>query len=128
MKNAPQAAATIDEYISGFPAEIQAGLQKLRTVIRESAPGAVEKISYGMPAFDLKGILVYFAAFKDHYGFFPTSSGVQVFKEELTGYATSKGTIRFPLDKPLPLDLVRRIVQYRAAENLSKAESKSQKN
>lgn len=124
MKKMQQSYTTIDEYIAGFPAEIQTGLRELRAAIHEAAPDAVEKISYRMPAFDQMGILVYFAAFKDHYGFFPTSSGVQAFKEELAGYALSKGTIRFPLNQPLPLDLVRRIVRFRVEENLAKAAGK----
>jgi len=111
----------IDEYISGFPEDIQEILQKLRQVIKESAPEAQEVISYSMPAFKQNGILVYFAAFKDHIGFFPTSSGVTAFKKDLEPYATSKGTIRFPLDKPIPFPLVEKIVKFRVAENLKKA-------
>jgi uncharacterized protein YdhG (YjbR/CyaY superfamily) len=110
----------IDEYIAGFPKEIQAILQNLRRVIRKSAPEAQEVISYSMPAFKQNGILVYFAAFKDHIGFFPTSSGVSAFKKELEPYATSKGTIRFPLEKPIPLNLVEKIVKFRVKENLNK--------
>ena len=110
----------IDEYIAGFPKEIQDILQNLRKVIQESAPEAQEVISYSMPAFKQNGILVYFAAFKDHIGFFPTSSGVSAFKKDLEPYATSKGTIRFPLDKPIPFALVEKIVKYRVQENLKK--------
>lgn len=122
MKGGPVTYKTIDEYIAMFPGEVQEKLQKLRETIQKAAPGAKEKISYQMPAFDLKGTLVYFAAFKDHFGFFPTSSGVEVFKEELKEFQTSRGTIRFPLDQPLPLDLVEKIVKFRVAENLQKAE------
>jgi uncharacterized protein YdhG (YjbR/CyaY superfamily) len=92
----------IDAYISGFPEDIQATLQKIRQTIKKAAPQAEEAISYGMPAFKQNGVLVYFAAFKDHIGFFPTSSGVANFTKELAGYDTSKGTIRFPLDALFP--------------------------
>jgi len=92
--------------------------------IKKSAPQAEETISYQMPAFKLNGNLVYFAAFKDHIGFFPTSSGVAAFKKELSKYATSKGTIRFPLGKPIPFDLVRKIVKFRVKENLDKTKNK----
>ena len=118
---------TIDEYISLFPKNIQEILEKIRHTIKKSAPQAEETISYQMPAFKLNGNLVYFAAFKDHIGFFPTSSGVAAFKKELSKYATSKGTIRFPLDKPIPFDLVRKIVQFRVQENLAKGKNKSKK-
>mgnify|MGYP006269424957 CR=1 FL=1 len=94
---------TIDEYIAAFPKQIQDILQKLRQTIKESAPQAQEAISYQIPTFKLNANLVHFAAFKDHIGFFPTSSGVAAFKKELSEYETSKGTIRFPLDKPIPL-------------------------
>lgn len=123
-KNTPQ---SIDEYISRFPPEIQEKLNSLRNVIKESAPDAVEKISYQMPTFFLHGNLVYFAAFKDHIGFFPTASGIEAFKQELTDYKWSKGTIQFPLDKPMPYGLVRKIVKFRAAENIKLAEGKLKK-
>ena len=110
----------IDEYIAGFPEDIQAILQNLRRVIREAAPEAQETISYSMPAFKQNGILVYFAAFKDHIGFFPTSSGISAFTKELAPYDTSKGTVRFPLDKPLPVNLIKKIVKFRAQENGNK--------
>jgi uncharacterized protein YdhG (YjbR/CyaY superfamily) len=111
---------SIDEYIAGFPAHVQEMMQKLRQVIREAAPGAVEVISYGMPAFKQNGIVVYFGGFKDHIGFFPTSSGVAAFKDELAPYATSKGTIQFQYDKPIPYDMVKRMVKFRVNENLKK--------
>jgi uncharacterized protein YdhG (YjbR/CyaY superfamily) len=110
----------IDEYISGFPRNIQAILEELRRVIKDTAPEAKESISYGMPAFKLNGPLVYFAAFKNHIGFFPTPSGVSEFAKELAPYETSKGTIRFPLDKPIPFDLVKKIVTFRVNKNLRK--------
>jgi len=110
----------IDEYIRLFPDDIQALLQSLRQTIRETAPDAEETISYQMPAFKQNGMLVYFAAFKKHIGFYPTSSGIEAFREELSAYEGSKGTVRFPIDKPLPLDLVRDIVKFRVRENLEK--------
>jgi len=110
----------IDEYIAGFPEDIQAILQNLRRVIHEAAPEAQETISYRMPAFKKNGILVYFAAFKDHIGFFPTSFGVSAFARELESYDTAKGTIRFPLDEPIPVNLIKKIVKFRAQENLDK--------
>ncbi|HMA06097.1 MAG TPA: DUF1801 domain-containing protein [Methanomicrobiales archaeon] len=111
---------TIDEYIAQFPREIQERLQKLRKTIREEAPDAEETISYRIPTFRLNGNLVHFAAFKDHVSFFPTSSGVGAFRQELSGYKISKGTIQFPLDEPMPLDLVRKIVRFRVRDNLEK--------
>lgn len=110
----------IDSYIAAFPDEIQEILEKIRVVIKKAAPEASEAISYGMPTFKLKGNLVHFAAFKNHIGFFPTPKPIEVFSKELTGYVTSKGTIRFPLDKPIPYDLISRIVKYRAEETLKK--------
>jgi len=111
---------TIDEYIATFPENVQIILEELRQAIRESAPEAEEVISYQMPAFKLNGILVYFAAFKDHIGFYPTSSPMEAFKEEVSGYEISKGTIRFPINKPVPFDLVKKIVRYRVKQNLGK--------
>ena len=111
---------TIDEYIAAAPEDIQATLQKLRRVIQEAAPDAREVISYSMPAFKQNGILVYFAAFRKHIGFFPTASGVAAFKKELAAYETTKGTVRFPLDQPIPFELVTKIVKFRVQENLSK--------
>ncbi len=107
---------TIDEYISAQPKNVQHTLQQLRTAIREAAPCAEEIISYQMPAFRQKDVLVWFAAFKDHIGFFPKASGIEAFQKELACFETSKGTVRFPLDKPIPLDLVQRIVKYRIKE------------
>ena len=119
---------SIDEYIAAFPEEIQKILEELRATIKAAAPEAQEKISYQMPAFALKGNLVYFGAYKNHIGFYPTASGIQAFKNELSVYEGAKGTVRFPIDKPLPLDLISRIVKFRVAENLKKAEIKSSKN
>jgi uncharacterized protein YdhG (YjbR/CyaY superfamily) len=111
---------TIDEYIASLPKEQQEVLQALRQAIREAAPEAEEAISYQMPAFKQKGVLVWFAAFKKHIGFYPKTSAIEVFKKELSGYEVSKGTIRFPLDQPVPFDLVKKIVTYRVKENLRK--------
>ncbi len=111
---------TIDEYIKLFPQNIQSILEELRQTIHETAPNAKETISYGMPAFKQKKVLVYFAAFKNHIGFFPTASGIEAFKNELTPYKWSKGAIQFPLDKPLPLDLIKRIVEFRVREDSQK--------
>jgi uncharacterized protein YdhG (YjbR/CyaY superfamily) len=111
---------TIDEYIQTFPADTRDILEKLRQTIRKAAPGAVEAISYQMPAFKLNGVLVYFAAFKDHIGFFPTGSGIAAFKKESAFYITGKGTMQFPLDKPIPYDLVEKVVKYRVQENSAK--------
>jgi uncharacterized protein YdhG (YjbR/CyaY superfamily) len=108
---------TIDEYIDSFPKSLQVILRELRLAIHEAAPDAEETISYQMPAFKQNGVLVYFAAFKNHIGFFPTAKGVEAFKDKLSGYKTSKGTIQFPLDKPLPLDLVKEIVRFRVKQN-----------
>jgi uncharacterized protein YdhG (YjbR/CyaY superfamily) len=119
--------STIDEYIATFPEEIQAILQEIRDTIRAAAPDAEEKISYQMPTFFLKGNLVHFAAFKNHIGFYPTPGGVEVLKEEIARYQAAKGSIRFPLAEPMPLDLITRIVKMRVAENLQKAELKSRK-
>lgn len=111
---------TIDEYIRTFPVEVQAILEKMRQTIRKAAPEAVEAISYQMPTFKLNGNLVHFAAFKKHIGFYPTSSGIEAFKKELSPYKWAKGSVQFPLDKPIPFDLVQRIVVFRVKENLRK--------
>lgn len=119
-----QRPESIDAYIARFSPPIAEILRSIRQVIREAAPDAAEKISYQMPAFALHGNLVYFAAFQNHIGFFPTASGVEAFEQELKGYKGGKGTIRFPLDKPIPYELIRRIVQYRVAENIRNANAK----
>ncbi len=113
----------IDEYIAGCPEHVREKLMELRATIRKAAPGAEEKISYRMPAFNLNGILVYFAAQTRHIGFYPTSSGVTAFKEELGDYKSSKGAIQFPLDQPLPLELITRIVKFRVRENSERLKS-----
>jgi uncharacterized protein YdhG (YjbR/CyaY superfamily) len=115
---------TMDEYIAQFPKNVRDILEELRRVIRESAPEAEETVSYGMPAFKLNGILVYFAAHKNHVGFYPTSSGIKAFKKELSSFNTSKGTVQFPLDKPIPFDLVKKIVKFRVKESESQKKRK----
>ena len=127
MRSSMTGFTSIDEYISTFPGEIQKKLNELRESIRAAAPEATEKISYQMPTFYLNGNLVHFAAFTNHIGFYPTPSGILAFKDELQKYETSKGAVRFPIDEPLPLDLVRRIVKFRVAENLKKAGKKAGK-
>ena len=111
---------SIDDYIAGFPQDVQQKLQDLRRIIREAAPEASEKISYQMPTFALNGNLVYFAAYKNHIGFYPSTSGITHFKKELSKYKGAKGSVQFPLDKPMPLDLIKRIVKFRVKENLMK--------
>ncbi|MFA5296379.1 MAG: DUF1801 domain-containing protein [Methanoregulaceae archaeon] len=108
---------TIDDYIGTFPLEVQNILQNLRATIREVAPGAEEAIRYGIPTFRLHGNLVHFAAFKNHIGLYPGPSAIDAFRTELSSYTLSKGTIQFPIRKPIPFGLVRRIVEYRATEN-----------
>ena len=115
---------SIDEYISQFPPGVQEILKTLRKIIKESAPDAEEKISYQMPAFVLHGNLVYFAAFKNHIGFYPTSSGIDAFKHELSEYKGAKGSVQFPLENPLPYELIGKIVKFRVAENIALAEDK----
>jgi uncharacterized protein YdhG (YjbR/CyaY superfamily) len=113
-------AETIDEYIKVFPADVQVILEKMRKTIRKAAPKAVEAISYRMPAFKLNGYLVFFAAFKHHIGFYPTPSGIEAFKKELSAYKWAKGSVQFPLDKPILYKLVEKIVIFRVKENLKK--------
>ena len=113
--------ATIDEYIADFPPDIREKLEALRAMIRKAAPQATEKISYRMPTFWLEGNLVHFAAFRNHIGFYPTPSGIEGFQAELEPYKNAKGSVQFPLDRPLPLELMERIVRYRVEENMAKA-------
>lgn len=127
MKSGQQAPKNINDYIAGFPPEIQEKLQKIRATIQKAAPKAEEAISYMMPTFKLHGNLVHFAAFKNHIGFFPGAAGVEAFKDELTPYDTSKGTIRFPLDKSIPFPLITKIVKFRVQQNLDKSTAKAKK-
>ena len=117
MKSASEAPSTIDEYMASVPPDVQRMLSALRSTIRRAAPDATEKIAYRMPTFDYNGNLVHFAAFAHHIGFYPAASGVTAFAKELKGYKTSKGAVQFPLDEPLPLDLIARIVKFRVSEN-----------
>lgn len=115
---------TIDEYIATFPAPVRELLQQVRATIHAAAPEATEKISYQMPTFFLNGNLVHFAAFKNHIGFYPAPRGIEAFKDELARYKGAKGSVQFPIDEPMPLDLIRRIVEFRAEENRGKAKKK----
>ncbi len=121
MERARKMTSSIDEYIALYPPDVQEKLKKLRAFIKDLVPEAGETISYGIPTFDLHGHLVHFAAFRDHISFFPTASGVAAFQQELSEYKISKGTIQFPMDKPMPFDLIKRIVEFRVAENMKKA-------
>ena len=121
MENNKPAFSSIDEYIATFPEDIQKILQEIRATIQAAAPEAKEKISYQMPTFTLNGNLVHFAAFKKHIGFYPTPSGTQAFQEELAIYKGAKGSVRFPLDQPMPLALIRKIVEFRVAETQKKS-------
>jgi uncharacterized protein YdhG (YjbR/CyaY superfamily) len=125
MENKKVGFNSIDEYIATFPEETQKILEDLRATIKAAAPDADERISYQMPTFALEGNLVHFAAWKNHIGFYPTSSGTQAFKKELSIYKGAKGSVKFPIDKPLPLKLISRIVKFRVAENQKKAGTKS---
>lgn len=122
-------AKNIDEYIAMYPKDIQKLLNEMRATIRKAAPKAEEAIKYALPTFVLNGNLVHFGAFKNHIGFYPAPSGIEEFKKELAKYESSKGAIRFPLDKPLPLTLVGKIVKFRVLKNLEnvKAKTKSKK-
>ena len=117
---------TIDEYMMSFPEDIQQMLETVRATIRKAAPNAEEIISYAIPTFYLKGNLVHFAAFKNHLGFYPGASGIEAFKKELDAYKSSKGTVQFPFDKPLPVSLISKIVKYRVLQNEEKAAIKAQ--
>lgn len=111
---------TIDEYIDTFPKKVEYILQKLRQTTKQSAPKAEETISYQIPTFKLKGNLVHFAAYKNYIGFYPKSSAIEAFKKELSQYEIAKGSIEFPINKPIAFDPVRKIVEYRVKENLDK--------
>jgi len=127
MESKQAGFTTIDEYIATFPEEIQKILSELRATIKAAAPDAKEKISYQMPTFDLKGNLVHFAAYKNHIGFYPAPSGIEKFRDELSAYEGAKGSVKFPLEKPVPYDLIAQIVAFRVKENLEKAEEKGGK-
>ena len=127
MKTEQTAPKDIDEYIAGFPHDDQGILEKIRATIRKAAPDAEEAISYRMPTFVLKGTLVHFAAFKQHIGFYPTPTGIEKFQDELSVYEGAKGSVRFPLEKPIPFGLISKIVKFRAKENLERAEARRKK-
>ncbi len=114
----------VDTYIAGFPKETKELLKQLRATILKTAPGVEETISYQMPAYKYRGMLVYFAGYQHHIGFYPGASGIKTFKKEITAYKSAKGSVQFPLDKPLPLPLIAKIVTFRVNENLKKAELK----
>ncbi len=107
---------TVDEYILQFPVEVQAILQTLRKSVKDISPEAEEKMSYQMPTYYLKGNLVHFAAYKNHIGFYPTPAGIDAFKDELSDYKSAKGSVQFPIDKPIPFELIKRIVEFRVSE------------
>ena len=111
----------IDQYVAMFPPSTQVILEQLRVTIRNAAPEAEEVISYQMPAYKYFGVLVYFAAYKNHIGFYPTASGIEAFKVELAGYKGAKGSVQFPIDQPIPFDLIAQIVEFRVQENQEKA-------
>lgn len=119
--------ATIDDYIAAYPADVQEILQKVRETIKTAVPQATEAISYGMPTFKLNGNLVHFGAFKSHLGFYPIPSGMEQFQAELAPFKSGKGSVQFPFDQPMPYELITRIAQFRAAENLEKAAAKKKK-
>jgi uncharacterized protein YdhG (YjbR/CyaY superfamily) len=127
MATPPSKPATIDEYISGFSSDVQAILQEVRCVVRSAAPDAQEVISYQMPACKQHGVLVYFAAFKNHIGFYPPIRGDVALEEAAAPYAGEKGNLRFPLDKPIPFDLIRRLTECRLTQDSANAAKKRKK-
>lgn len=127
MKTDQTVLKTIDDYIAGCPEDVQAVLQKIRVTIRKAAPNAEETINYGIPTFTLKGNLVHFGASKKHIGFYPAPSGIEKFKKELSVYEGAKGSVQLPLDKPMPLGLISKIVKFRVKENLERAAAKGKK-
>lgn len=128
MESSNDQFKTIDEYINSFPKEVQDRLQTFREIIKEEAPEAKETIKYRMPTFTLHGNLVHFAAFKNHIGFYPTPSSMIAFEKELSSYQTAKGSVQFPLSQPLPLPLIRKMVEFRVKEDLAKNEKKKKPN
>lgn len=124
MRSDQVAPRNIDEYVAGFPQDVQEVLEKIRATIRKVAPEAEETIKYRMPTFTLKGNLVYFAAFKRHIGFYPPVTGARELRDELAGYEGPKGSLKFPLDRPIPYELIGKIVKFRVQENLNPAQEK----
>lgn len=127
MKEKKASAKTMDEFIASSPKEAQPALRKMRALIRKAAPGAEETINYGIPTFKLNGNLVHFAGFNSHIGFYPTPAGIEKFRKELSAYETAKGSVKFPLDKPIPYALIERIVRFRVKENLGKGKAAKKK-
>ncbi len=127
MRTKSTAPKNIDDYIAGFPGDVQKILQKIRLTIRKAAPGAQEAIKYQMPTFTLNGNLVYFAAFKTHIGLYPLPRGIERFKRELSAYEGGKGSVRFPLNEPIPFDLISRIVKFRVRKQLEGEAEKKKK-
>jgi len=122
VKPSASTITTIDEYIDGFPVDVQSRLRELRATIRRAAPMATEKIAYRMPTFYLDGNLVHFAAFQNHIGFYPAPRGIEAFRDALSNYKGAKGSVQFPHDEPLPLALIAKIVEFRVGETLEKKE------
>ena len=120
METKSSKPSSVDEYIAQYPPDVQTIMNQVRSVIKEAAPAAKERISYGMPGFYLNGMLVWFGGHKNHIGFYPTGEGIEVFKNDLARYKTSKGAVQFPLDEPMPYDLIKKIVRYRLEVNLKK--------
>ena len=120
MQKKEDKPTTVDEYIVQFPQDVQQILFKVRALVKELAPAATERISYGMPGFYLNGMLVWFAGHKDYIGFYPTGEGIEAFKNELSGYKWSKGAVQFPLDQPIPYELMRKMVNFRISQNMKK--------
>ena len=120
-------AGNIDGYIAGFPEQIRKKLEEMRMIVKKAAPGAEETINYGVPTLILSGNLIHFGGFKNHIGFYPAPSGIEAFKKELSVYEGAKGSVKFPVNKPLPAALIAKIVKFRVKENLEKAKQKSKK-
>jgi len=120
----PDQAKTIDEYIAGYPDDVQQLLQTIRTTIHNAAPQAEEAMAYGIPTFKLNGNLVHFGGYKNHIGFYPAPMGIEAFKEETAQYEAGKGTLQFPVDQPMPLALIEKIVKFRVEKNLAKGKRK----
>ena len=127
MRTKQTTPKNIDEYVAGCPEDVRQILQKIRMTIRKAAPRAEETISYGIPTFTLHGNLVHFAAFQNHIGFYPTPSGIEKFKDELSVYESAKGSVQFPLDQPIPYGLITKIVKFRVKENLERVAAKAKK-
>lgn len=127
MKTEAHKFKTVDEYIATFPEQVRGNLEALRATVKQVVPAAIEVISYNMPAFKLHGILLYYAAYKNHIGLYPYADTIIFFEADLAAYKTSKGTVQFPLDKALPLGLIKKMVKYSVNENLQKEKAKKEK-